>query len=105
MRRGESEGMLRVSIAPTDDSGTADRIARPFVRPNTAAAAQIATAAADAYKRLLRPSIETEFAAQSKQQADEEAIRVFAQICNNCSSLRLSVRAESWASTLVSHRM
>ena len=79
MRRGESEGMLRVSIAPADESGTADRIARPFVRPNTAAAAQIATAAADAYKRLLRPSIETEFAAQSKQQADEEAIRVFAQ--------------------------
>ena len=79
MRRGESEGMLRVSIAPADENGTADRIARPFVRPNTAAAAQIATAAADAYKRLLHPSIETEFAAQSKQQADEEAIRVFAQ--------------------------
>ena len=79
MRRGESEGVLRVSIAPTDDTQAADRIARPFVRPNTPAAAQIATAAADAYKRLLRPSIETEFAAQSKQQADEEAIRVFAQ--------------------------
>ena len=79
MRRGESEGVLRVSIAPADDTQAADRIARPFVRPNTPAAAQIATAAADAYKRLLRPSIETEFAAQSKQQADEEAIRVFAQ--------------------------
>ena len=79
MRRGESEGVLRVSIAPADDTQAADRIARSFVRPNTPAAAQIATAAADAYKRLLRPSIETEFAAQSKQQADEEAIRVFAQ--------------------------
>ena len=79
MRRGESEVVLRVSFAPTDDTQAADRIARPFVRPNTPAAAQIATAAADAYKRLLRPSIETEFAAQSKQQADEEAIRVFAQ--------------------------
>lgn len=79
MRRGESEGFLRVSIAPADDNDAAARVARPFVRPQSKAAAQVSLAAADAYKRLLRPSIETEFATLSKQQADEEAIRVFAQ--------------------------
>ena len=78
MRRGEAEGFLRVSIAPADEEDCTARVQRLFVRRGTATEHQVATAAADACKRLLRPSIETEFAARSKQQADEEAIRVFA---------------------------
>lgn len=78
MRRGEAEGFLRVSIAPADDADCIARVERPFVRRGTPCAQQVELAVADAYKRLLRPAIETEFAAQSKQQADEEAIRVFA---------------------------
>lgn len=78
MRRGEAEGLLRVAIAPADDDTACERVARPYVRRGSAAAEQVETAAVDAYKRLLKPSIETEFAAMSKTQADEEAIRVFA---------------------------
>lgn len=78
MRRGEAEGLLRVSIAPADDDTACERVARPYVRRGSAAAEQVEMAAIDAYKRLLKPSIETEFAATSKAQADEEAIRVFA---------------------------
>lgn len=78
MRRGEAEGLLRVSIAPADDDTACERVARPYVRRGSAAAEQVEMAAVDAYKRLLKPSIETEFAATSKAQADEEAIRVFA---------------------------
>lgn len=78
MRRGEAEGFLRVSIAPADDADCVARVERPYVRRGTPCAQQVELAVSDAYKRLLRPAIETEFAAQSKQQADEEAIRVFA---------------------------
>lgn len=78
MRRGEAEGLLRVSIAPADDEQAAQRVARPYVRRGSAAAEQVEMAALDAYKRLLRPSIETEFAATTKLAADTEAIRVFA---------------------------
>lgn len=78
MRRGEAEGLLRVSIAPADEDDCTARVMRPYVRRGTPATAQMEMAAADAYKRLLKPGIETEFAAQSKAQADEEAIRVFA---------------------------
>lgn len=78
MRRGEAEGFLRVSIAPADDADCVARVERPYVRHGTPCAQQVELAVSDAYKRLLRPAIETEFAAQSKQQADEEAIRVFA---------------------------
>lgn len=78
MRRGEAEGYLRVSIAPSDEEDCLRRLERRYLRPGTPAAAQVSMAAADAYKRLLRPSIETEFATRSREQADEEAIRVFA---------------------------
>lgn len=78
MRRGEAEGLLRVSILPADEEAAAERLMRPFVRRGSAAAPQVEQAALDAYKRLLRPSIETEFAHSSKLAADEEAIRVFA---------------------------
>lgn len=79
MRRGEAEGFLRVSISPADEDDCISRVERPFVKPGTPAAKQVAMAAADAYKRLLKPSIETEFAGKSKGMADEEAIRVFAE--------------------------
>ena len=78
MRRGEAEGYLRASIVPEEEEECVDRIARPYLRPGSKAGKQIELAAADAYKRLLRPAIETEFAGSSKLRADEEAIRVFA---------------------------
>ena len=78
MRRGEAEGVLRVSISPADEEDAAARLARPYVKRGTPAAPIVEAAVRDAYKRLLKPSIETEFAAKSKAQADEEAIRVFA---------------------------
>lgn len=78
MRRGEAEGFLRVSILPDDEEGCVERLSKYYVRRGTPAAEQVAMAVQDAYKRLLRPSMETEFAAGSKQRADEEAIRVFA---------------------------
>lgn len=78
MRRGESEGFLRISISP-DDENTIERLISYFVKGNTEASAQVQEAVIDAYKRLIKPSIETEFANQSKEKADEEAIRVFAE--------------------------
>ena len=78
MRRGEAEGYLRVSIVPEEEEECVERIARPYLRPGSKAGKQIELATADAYKRLLRPAIETEFAGSSKLRADEEAIRVFA---------------------------
>lgn len=78
IRRGESEGILKVSISPADEEECNTRLERQFVRSNNECARQVAEAVRDAYKRLLKPSIETEFAALSKEKADEEAIRVFA---------------------------
>ena len=78
LRRGETEGILKVSIAPADEEECTDRLTRYYVKGNGECSHQVAEAVADAYKRLLRPSIETEFAALSKEKADEEAIRVFA---------------------------
>ena len=78
MRRGESEGVLRISISPDDDE-CIDRLQRHYVYGNTPCGKLVAEAVEDGYKRLLKPSIETEFAALSKEKADEEAIRVFAE--------------------------
>jgi uncharacterized protein len=78
IRRGESEGFLRVSISPEDDH-CLERLDRIFVKGETESAQQVAEAVTDAYKRLLKPSIETEFASVSKAKADAEAIRVFAE--------------------------
>lgn len=78
IRRGESEGILKVSISPADEKECNTRLERQFVRGNNECARQVAEAVRDAYKRLLKPSIETEYAALSKEKADEEAIRVFA---------------------------
>ena len=79
MRRGEAEGFLRLSIDPVDDQECIDRLQRQWVRSNNASGRLVAQAAEDSYKRLLKPSIENEFNNQSKEQADEEAIRVFAE--------------------------
>lgn len=79
MRRGESEGILRVSIDPVDDDECIERLQRHYVYGNTPCGRLVAEAVEDSYKRLLKPSIETEFANQSKEQADDEAIRVFAE--------------------------
>lgn len=79
IRRGEAEGILKVTISPEEDDECTNRLERQFVRGNGECSAQVAEAVKDAYKRLLKPAIETEFSAISKEKADEEAIRVFAE--------------------------
>ena len=78
MRRGEKEGFLKLSIAP-DAENTLDRLDRYFVKGDSSASDQVADAITDAYKRLLAPSIETEFTNLFREKADAEAIRVFAE--------------------------
>ena len=78
MRRGESEGFLRVNITADDDKCIA-RLLRIFQKSDNECGLQVAEAVEDGYKRLLKPAIETEFAAASKSKADVEAIRVFAE--------------------------
>ena len=78
IRRAEAEGFIRVDISP-DSEKALDKLARLFLKTNSDATYQVELAMEDSYKRLLKPSIETEFAALSKEKADEEAIRVFAQ--------------------------
>lgn len=80
MRRGEAEGILRLSIDPVDDNECIERLKRglPQGRGSAACRRLLEEAAEDSYKRLLKPSIETEFTSLSKEKADDEAIRVFA---------------------------
>lgn len=78
MRRGENEGYLRVNITP-ESSRVVEKLNRFFVKGNTPSSQHVALAVADSYKRLIQPSIETEFARQSKEKADDEAIKVFAE--------------------------
>ena len=78
IRRAEAEGYIRVDISP-DSEKALDKLAHLFLRTNSDTSYQVELAMEDSYKRLLKPSIETEFAALSKVKADEEAIRVFAQ--------------------------
>ena len=78
MRRGESEGILRVSIGADDDDCVA-RLKRQHIRGHGPCSRLVEEAVEDAYKRLLRPSIETEFAALSKEKADDDAILVFTE--------------------------
>lgn len=79
IRRGEAEGILKVSITPDDETACTERLERQYVHGNGVCSAQVAEAVNDAYKRLLKPAIETEFSALSKEKGDEEAIRVFAE--------------------------
>ena len=78
IRRGEEEGFLSVSISPDEDNalGALDRI---FLRGLPEAKKEVETALTDSYKRLMKPSIENEFAGLSKEKADVEAIKIFAQ--------------------------
>ena len=78
IRRGEKEGFLKVSIS-IDDDRAIQNITRTVVRGEGMCADLVAEAAEDSYKRLLKPQIETEFAAISKEKADDEAINLFAQ--------------------------
>ncbi len=78
IRRGEEEGFLSVTISPDEDNalGALDRI---FLRGLPEAKKEVETALTDSYKRLMKPSIENEFAGLSKAKADTEAIKIFAQ--------------------------
>lgn len=76
MRRGEAEGILRISICVDDDKAI-ERLSHQFVRGNNECSQAVQAAVEDGYKRLLEPSISNEFAASSRQKADEEAIRIF----------------------------
>lgn len=80
LRRGENEGFLAVSIGPDEEVAT-QRLERQFVADRsgtTACREQLVLAIRDGYKRLLKPSLETEFSTMSKEKADAEAIRIFA---------------------------
>lgn len=78
IRRGEAEGFLRVNIAPEEEQAL-DLLLRFYVKGRNATADQVALAVKDSYKRLLKPSLETEFAKSSKDLADQQAIGVFAE--------------------------
>ena len=77
IRRAENEGIIRVDISP-DREKALDKLAHLFLHSQNEASYQVELAREDSYKRLLKPAIETEFAASSKEKADAEAIRVFA---------------------------
>ena len=77
MRRGEREGLLQVSIG-IDYNNIADKISRKFLRNDSESSELVAKAVADSYKRLIKPSIENEFASLSKSKADDDAIALFA---------------------------
>lgn len=76
MRRGEAEGVLRVSISG-DDERCLDKLDHQFLRNSSKSAELVWDAIEDGFKRLIKPSIETEFASLSKEKADKEAIRIF----------------------------
>lgn len=78
MRRGESEGFLRVTIS-SDDERNIDRINSLFVKGRTRSSQIVEEAVKDGYKRLIKPSMESEFTTSSKEKADDEAIKVFAE--------------------------
>ncbi|WP_430973717.1 Tex family protein [Sunxiuqinia rutila] len=78
MRRGEQEGVLRISVSP-DEEAVLERLNRFFVRSGNACGEQVKLAVKDSYKRLLSSAIETEFAQAAKLSADQEAIQVFAE--------------------------
>ncbi|NCC99770.1 MAG: RNA-binding transcriptional accessory protein [Bacteroidia bacterium] len=78
IRRGEKEGFLRVDILP-DSERVLEQLKKIFVKTNNDSSQQVEIATDDSYKRLLKPSIETEFAVLSKEKADNDAIKVFAE--------------------------
>lgn len=86
LRRGEKEGILALDIFPPEEN-VIDNLERQYVKAANPAAEQVKLAIKDSYKRLLRPSLETEIRMETKMKADEEAIKVFA---SNLKELLLS---------------
>jgi protein Tex len=78
IRRGEAEGFLKVDISPSEERAL-ENLNRIFVKGISEASQVVERSVKDSYRRLLKPSIETEFKAISKEKADEEAIKVFAE--------------------------
>ena len=78
MQRGEKEGFLRINISP-DEEQTIEQIQSRYLKGNNESTSIVADAVADAYKRLLKPSIETEFSNSTKESSDDEAIKVFSE--------------------------
>ena len=78
MRRGEAQGILRVSIT-IDGEECIARLTRQFVRGHGVCQTLVSQAVEDSFKRLINPSIENEFATLSKERADEEAIKIFTE--------------------------
>jgi protein Tex len=78
MRRGEEEGFLKIAIEPSQEEAL-EILDKQFIKGRFDSSEQVREAITDCYKRLLGPSIETEFMASSKEKADEEAIRVFTE--------------------------
>ena len=78
MRRGETEGFLRISISPEDEN-CIEYLKKRFVKSYNESAEQVEIAVKDSYKRLLKSAMETEFAAAAKEKADKQAIKVFAE--------------------------
>ncbi|MBP5548256.1 MAG: RNA-binding transcriptional accessory protein [Bacteroidales bacterium] len=79
MFRGENEGFLRVKIAPEEEDTALEALERQFVRGKYESSLQVSDAVKDSYKRLIAPSIETEFYNMLKERADKEAIKVFSE--------------------------
>jgi protein Tex len=86
LRRGEKEGILALDIYPPEEQ-VIDTLERQFIKSDNSAAEQVKLGVKDSYKRLLRPSLETEIRMETKMRADEEAIKVFA---SNLKELLLS---------------
>ncbi|HPI10951.1 MAG TPA: Tex family protein [Catalimonadaceae bacterium] len=78
IRRAEAEQILSLDISPDEEQAN-DRIQRRWVKSGNAAGKQVSLAAKDCFKRLMKPSLETEFRLESKERADVEAIRIFAE--------------------------
>lgn len=78
MMRGEEEGFLRLQIGPRREDDAIEQLERIFVKGNNRSSDLVKSSVSDAYRRLLMPSLETEFRKSSKERADEEAIAVFA---------------------------
>lgn len=78
IRRAEAEQILSLDISPDEEQAN-DRIQRRWVKSGNAAGNQVSQAAKDCFKRLMKPSLETEFRLESKERADAEAIRIFAE--------------------------
>ena len=78
IRRAEAEQILSLDISPDEEQAN-DRIQRRWVKSGNAAGNQVSLAAKDCFKRLMKPSLETEFRLESKERADVEAIRIFAE--------------------------